>query len=141
MGEQNFYKTTLRLTKDTYNKLNNLAEKRDEPLANIIRETIERGLASEWVDENTNLIANIVREQIQIALKPSVERLAKIGSKSGHMSATAAFLNVQALMDLVPKEQRKDVRAMYESARKKAITYMRQKSDDWEYNDNKDRED
>jgi predicted DNA-binding protein len=141
MAEQNFYKTTIRLTKDTYNKLNNLAEKRDEPLANVIRETIERGLANEWVDENKDLIANIVREQIQIALKPSVERLAKIGSKSGHMSATAAFLNVQALMDLVPPEQRKDVRTMYESARKKAITYMKTKTDDWEYNESKNRED
>ena len=130
MGEQNFYKTTLRLTKDTYNKLNNLAEKRDEPLANIIRETIERGLASEWVDENTDLIAKIVREQLEIVLKPKIERLAKIGSKAGHMSATAAFLNVQALQDLVPKELRKSPVEMYEKARVKAIAYMKNKTED-----------
>ena len=47
------------------------------------------------------------------------------------MSATAAYLNVQALMDLVSKEQRKDVRVMYETARKKAAGYMKIKAEDW----------
>jgi len=41
--------------------------------------------------------------------------LARLSSKSGHISATAAFLNVQALIDLVPKENRKDVKPMYEN--------------------------
>lgn len=40
------------------------------------------------------------------------------------MAARATFLNVQALMDLVPVENRKDVMAMYDSASKKATAYM-----------------
>lgn len=119
----------------TYEALNNIAKTEDKALAEVIREVIKRGLASEWVDENKDLISVIVREELRAVLKPSVERLAKINSKSGHMSATAAFLNVQALMDLVPKERQKDIRPMYEKARKMAVDYMKNKTEDWNEKD------
>ena len=131
MGDSNFYKSTIRLDKNTYDKLEQIANQRGEKLANIIRETINKGLASEWMDENKELIANTVRQQIDIAIKPHIERLAKLSSKSGHMSATAAFLNVQALMDLVPDTKRKATREMYDSARKKAAAYMKTPTEDW----------
>lgn len=132
MSEQNFYKSTIRLDQETYSKLNAIAESRKEPLANVIRETINKGLAMDWSDENAHLIAMVVKKQVDNAMKGHVDRLAKLSSKSGHMSATAAFLNVQALLDLVPPENKKDVHEMYESARKKAIEYMRTKTTDWE---------
>lgn len=133
MSEQNFYKTTLRLDQETYNKLNAIAEVRKESLAEVLRDTVKKGLAIEWADENQSLIADVVRKQVDKAMIMHVDRLAKLSSKSGHMSATAAFLNVQALIDLVPKEQRKNVREMYDNARKKAVEYMRTKTTDWEY--------
>jgi predicted DNA-binding protein len=131
MGDENFYKTTIRLDKETYEQLNEIAKNKDESLAFIIREHIKKGLAKEYVDESKDIIATLIREQLEIVLKPSIERLAALSSKSGHMSATATFLNVQALMDLVPTERRKDVRPMYESARKKAAEYMRTRTEDW----------
>ena len=131
MGAERFYKTTIRIEKKTIEKLIEISKNRDEPLSFIIRKYINIGLATEFVDESTDIIASIVREQLDIVLKPYVERLAKIGSKSGHMSATAAFLNVQALMDLVPTERRKNVKEMYESARKKAVAYMANRTDDF----------
>lgn len=130
--DKDFYRTSITLDKDTYTKLNEIATNRDESLANVIRENIKKGLASEWVDENKDLIVMIMRQQMEAIIKPHIERLAKLSSKSGHMSATAAFLNVQALLDLVPKENRKNVKSMYDSARKKAVEYMRIKTDDWE---------
>lgn len=132
MSEKNFHRTSLSIDKKTYEELNRIADSRNESLANILRETIKKGLATEWVDENTDLIAQIVRQQTDIAMKTHVERLASLSSKTGHMAATAAFLNVQALLDLVPKEKRKDVYEMYKSARKKAVEYMRTKTTDWE---------
>ncbi len=131
MSKSNFYKTTLRLDKETYDKLNKIAQSRNESLASVIRETIEKGLALDWVDENTNLIAQIVRQQMEIVIKPHIERLAALSSKTGHMASTATFLNVQAFMDLVPLERKKDVRILYEKARKKAVEYMRTRTEDW----------
>ncbi|MBL4930671.1 hypothetical protein [Clostridium paridis] len=129
-----FQQVHLRVNDDIYNKVKNIADKKGESISEVMRKLIEDGLTLEVGNENKDIIASIVREQVNVALKPQVERLAKISSKSGHMSATAAFLNVQALMDLVPKENRKEVRTMYEKARKMAVEYMRTKTDDWNTN-------
>ena len=117
-----FHKVTFRVNNDVYNKVKNIADQEGESISKILRRLVEDGLTLKVGNENKDILASIVREQLQIALRPSVERLAKIASKAGHMSATAAFLNVQALMDLVPVENKKDVREMYEKARKKAAT-------------------
>lgn len=132
MEDKSFYKTTLRLDKKTYERLNEIAMNRDESLSSIMREYIDKGLAKDFVASSEDLIAPIIREVVQSTLKPSVERLARLESKSGHMAATAAFLNVQALMDLVPKENRRNVKEMYDKARKMAVAYMRNKTEDWE---------
>lgn len=127
-----FHKVTFRLNNNTYKELEETAKNRDESLAFIIREYVSKGMAKDYVEDSRSIIASVVKEQLRAELKPSVERLAKISSKAGHMAATATFLNVQALMDLVPKENRKDVRDMYDKARMKAVTYMKQKAEDFD---------
>ncbi|MBX4262535.1 hypothetical protein KTC96_25100 (plasmid) [Clostridium estertheticum] len=129
-----FKRFSVCVTDSVYERMINISNTTGESLARVTRDLIEKGLATNYIAESEDIIANIVREQLQLTLKPSVERLAKIASKAGHMSATAAFLNVQALMDLVPDENKKDVRLMYEKARKKAATYMKQKAEDFENN-------
>ena len=127
-----FHKVTFRLPNHTYKELEAIAKNRDESLAFIIRAYVSKGMAKDYTDDSKDTITSIVRTTIKAELKPSVERLARISSKAGHMAATATFLNVQALMDLVPKENRKDVRELYDRARKKAVSYMKMKAEDFE---------
>ncbi|MBU3173262.1 hypothetical protein [Clostridium estertheticum] len=129
-----FKRYSISVDDDVYEKIMNISQISGESLAEVTRLLIKKGLATNYIEESKDIIASVVKEQLELVLKPNVERLAKIGSKSGHMAATAAFLNVQALMDLVPSEKRKDVTAMYDKARKKAATYMRQKAEDFENN-------
>lgn len=126
-----FQQVHLRLNGDTYKKVKALAKENEESVSETLRILINDGLACKVTEENTDIIAVTVRQQLEIVLKPHIERLAALSSKSGHMSATAAFLNVQALMDLVPTENRRNVRQMYENARKKAAAYMRTRTEDW----------
>lgn len=125
-------KLSIKIHSDVYEQLNQIATKKGESISQVIRELISAGLSERVLDENTDLIADLVRKQVDASMKIHVERLAALTSKSGHMSATAAFLNVQALIDLVPQEKRKDVKILYENARKKAVEYMRTKTTDWE---------
>lgn len=118
---------------DTYEKLINITQVSGDSLAEVSRKLIKKGLAKEFVEDSEDIISKVVRQQLEVVLKPHIERLAALSSKSGHMSATAAFLNVQALIDLVPKENKKNVKTMYESARKKAVEYMRIRTNDFEY--------
>lgn len=129
-----FKRYSLCLDDDTYDTIKQISESTGDSVAEVSRKLIKKGLAIEYVDESKDIIASIVREELRVVLKPNIERLAKLESKSGHMAATAAFLNVQALMDLVPKERRRDVRTMYEKARKMAVDYMRTKTEDTDIN-------
>lgn len=115
----------------TASLVDNLTDKTGKSLADVTRELIKKGLASEWLDENTDMLAHIVRQQMEAVLKPSVERLAALTSKTGHAAATSMFMTVQAFMDLVPPEKKRIPRDMYEKGRKKAVEYMRTPLDDW----------
>lgn len=127
-------KISVKIPEDTYTVIENMAKKNNSSVSETIRSLLNKSLNAEWFKENEDIMARLIRQQMEIVIKPHIERLAKLSSKSGHMSATAAFLNVQALMDLVPKENRKNVREMYENARKKAAEYMRTKADEWDNN-------
>jgi len=122
----------VKFREDVFEQIEVIAKKEGKSLSEVVRNLVNKGLSERVLEENTDLIAQIIRQQLEIVLKPHVERLASLSSKGGHMSATATFLNVQALMDLVPSERRKDVREMYESARKKSAAYMRTRTDEWE---------
>ena len=121
----------IKFHKKVHDQIQIISENNVDSFSETVRKLVNRGLTEKVYEENMDLISQVVRHQLEIVMKPHVERLAALSSKSGHMSATAAFLNVQALMDLVPKEQRKDVRVMYENARKKAAGYMKIKVEDW----------
>lgn len=40
------------------------------------------------------------------------------------MGTTSTFLNEQALVDLVPVKRQREIRIIYENARKQAVQYM-----------------
>lgn len=122
----------LRVKDDDYEKIKNLAHKRGMMVTELLREFIDQGLQEKLAEENLNLVASVVRQQLDAVMKPHIERLASISSKAGHMSATSTFLNAQALVDLVPTERQRDIRNMYENARKKAVEYMRTKTNEFE---------
>jgi hypothetical protein len=131
VSEMKYNQFHLRIPDQLYNQINDLAEQKDKSVNSTITYLIKKGLDLELTSENTDLIAKIVRQQLEVVIKPHVDRLAALSSKSGHMSATAAFLSAQAFQDLVPKEQRRNVKEMFDNARKKGAEFMRVKVDDW----------
>lgn len=122
----------LRVNDDDYEKIKNLAHKRGMMVSELLREFIDHGLQEKLAEENLNLVASVVRQQLDAVMKPHIERLASISSKAGHMSATSTFLNAQALVDLVPTERQRDIRTMYEKARIKAVAYMRMRTNEFD---------
>ena len=125
-------KTSVKLYQRQYDAIERMAKNEGTSISDVMRELIDRALTEKVTEENTDLIAHVVKKQLEVVLKPHVERLAALSSKGGHVAARATFLNVQALMDLVPPENRKDVRAMYESASKKAVAYMHMPVEEYE---------
>lgn len=125
MKEERIHPTTIRLDSETYNLLKNIAEKNQTTLAEILRQIIKKGLERDYVDNSEDLIAEIVHKELEVVIKPHINRLAALISKSGHASVASMFLNAQSIMDFVPTEKRKDVKEVHEKAMKKAVAYMK----------------
>ncbi|NLK24918.1 MAG: ribbon-helix-helix protein, CopG family [Clostridiales bacterium] len=123
-------KITFKLHQETYEQLQKICKKENQSMSETIRRLIENGLSERVLEKNTDLIADLVRKQVDVAMTTHVDRLASISAKSGIMSATATFLNVQALQELAP-DKKKSIVEFYDSARKKAVAYMSTRTHKW----------
>ncbi len=129
-----FKKYSLVVDEETYKAIKNIAQSSKKSMADVSRKLLKKGIEQQLTENNIDYVSQIIRKQMEIVLKPHTERLAKISSKTGHMAATSTFLNVQAFMDLVPDKNRKNVLELYENARKKAVEYMKSKTEDLNLN-------
>lgn len=130
--ENELRKTSVKLYSRQYEALEAIANKNGESVSEVVRKLIDQALSERVVEQNTDLMAKIIRQQLEVVLKTHVERLAAIESKKSHMAAASVFLNTQALMNLVPVERKKDAKQMYENARKKAVAYLKTKTDEFD---------
>lgn len=60
---------TVKLPPETFEKIQMLAWKRGETISGTIRYLIKKGMTERVYEENTDLIASVVRKQIDQALK------------------------------------------------------------------------
>ena len=125
----------IRFTDAIDQQIVSISKKTGDSFAETTRKLVTKGLGAVWNEENSDLLAKLVRDSTEIVLKPHVERLAALNSKTLHMTATATFLLVQTLQDLVANEKKKDVITLYEKARKMAVEYSRTKAEDYNINE------
>ena len=114
----------VKFREEIFTKIKSIAEQQDKTISDVVRSLVEKGLAIELGEENINIIAQVVKKQIDTALYPHTERLAALSAKGAIMSATSVYLSAQALQDFVPVERRREFKDAYEAARKKAVTYV-----------------
>lgn len=124
-------KFSIVLNNDVNQLIENISEKTNVSKAEVIRGLINKGLREDMNKDYENLVADVVRKQMEIVIKPHIERLAKISAKSGHMAGRSAFLNAQIARDLVPAERRRDVNELWNNAQKKAVAYMKLKVNEY----------
>ena len=127
---QNRRKVNLLLEQETYDNLEKLAALRggSTTVSDIIRESIDYNLTANYCVENIDLITKIMREELQDILKPALDRIAALSSKSCVQAATASYLNAEALSRFVPEKERMDVKEGYDAARKKGVAYVKGKT-------------
>lgn len=118
------------IEEECYIELEKLAAKRGCTIQDIIRESINKNLSNNYAVDNIDLITNIIREQLTMIINPAVNRLAALSSKTCVQSATAAYLTAETINKFVPEKYQEEYLDVYEAARKKAVSYTKQKSID-----------
>ena len=124
---QNRRKVNLLLEQEMYDELEKMAALRggSTTVSDIIRESIHNNLTANYCVENIDLITKIMREELQDILKPALDRIAALSSKS---CVQASYLNAEALSRFVPEKERMDVKEAYDAARKKGVAYVKGKT-------------
>lgn len=112
-----------------YEEIQRLAAARDVSMGEICRKYIIQGINGTITQENVDFLVPIIREQLQSVLSPSTERLAKICIKACVQAGAAAYLSAEALAKFVPEEYQMDFEESYEAARRKAVRYLKGKTD------------
>lgn len=115
---------------ETYEDIKRLAAKLNKSMAEVVRNWSKQGLAGELNAQNIDLITDIIRTQLQDILRPSIDRLATINSKTCIQAGTAAYLAAEAILKFVPVTRQQEVEESYELARKKAVAYLKGKTKD-----------
>lgn len=119
---------TTTYTDAEYEAIQKLAAKRKTSLNEVTRDFVIQGLNGTVTEDNIDFLVPIIREQLKSIIEPSIERLASLSAKTCVQSGTAAYLAADAILKWVPPAQREEVSESYESARKKALQYMKTKT-------------
>lgn len=117
------------LTEEEYNEIKRIAAKENRSMSEIGRMFITQGLNGTLTKNNMDEIAPVIREQLDSVLSPKLERLISLTAKTCIQSGTAAYLSADAIFKFVPPVQREEVNASYEEARKRAVSYLKGKTE------------
>lgn len=101
-----------------------LCKSRDESEAELGRRLVKKAIEQGGVETALDEIVSIIRIAMKDVMKPNIERLASIESKTSISSATAMYMLTQVLHN-----QGEDAMQLYEDARKKAINFVKTKVD------------
>lgn len=110
---------------ETYEIILNMSKKGNMSMNAVVRELVEQALKLQVSTDNIDLVTKIIREQLSVILKPSIERLASLSAKTCVQSSTAAYLTAETIARFVPDNLQMDVKEAYEAARKKGVEYTR----------------
>lgn len=126
-GNSKFTKQLMvRITGKLEKQLRAEATRRGLSIATLVRDILEQALSEEAASLAAREGRGALEEAIKKAMKPGIDRLAKLINKAGHAAATSMYLNVQALDDL----GKHDAVDLYQKARKKATDYLRLPEDE-----------
>lgn len=112
---------------ESYNQISMLADLRRISMSELLREWSLEALNGQIGANNIDLVTKIISQELKNIIQPQIERLASLGAKTCVQASTSAYLNAEALANLVPLELQTDIKDIYEVARKKGVAYTKNK--------------
>lgn len=128
--------TSVYLTKEMCGQIDKIADREHISRNEQIRRYIEKGLAVEGYGQDIDLIAGIIRQELQAIyhiedIKAVVEqqtnRIAKMHMKSGKIGAAAFFLLIKVLMNVAHEGTEEQFDQMLNEAVSLGVDYMQKK--------------
>jgi len=116
---------TVRVKESTYRKLQTHANKIGMNVSELTREYIQKGMNIASYKEDIDFIRKQIREELQIQLKPSIERLAKLSVKTGIVSAAGYHLAAAMLSEFVHPTRQREYSEVLAESKKHGVAYFK----------------
>ncbi len=129
----------VKVTEDTADQIRKLAITHDITVAEQLRRFIEQGLSVQCYEQNIDLIASIIRQELMSIYHPediqrrvaeqleeSLRKFEIAQRKSGKVSASGYFLLIKMMMYLTNQISVEDFVHMVEESGKLGVEYMKQ---------------
>ncbi len=115
---------TVKIRQSEYDSLKKLSSKTHKPIAEIVRGFIRAGMSIESSKDDIDFIRKQLREELDIMLKPQVNRLAKLLMRIGMMTISFCYFNSKIIENFVPFEDMESYEELMTNAKHSAAAYL-----------------
>lgn len=124
MKQSDTVKISLRLDKDTYNKLCVISKSNGSTISQVIRDYINVGVGLKTTSDDIDRISEIIKRQVENVCEQPIERLIKIVIKNIKSSEASKYI----LCSLLKEFSNGNVDEIIENAETQAIIYATNRS-------------
>ena len=115
---------TVKVRQGEYESLQKLAAKTHRPMAEIVRGYIKGGMDIERSKEDIDFIRKQIREELDIMLRPQINRLAKLLMRIGMMTISFCYFNSKIVHRFVPFTDRVSYEELLAECKHNAAAYL-----------------
>lgn len=119
MKQSDTVKISLRLDKDTYNKLCVISKSNSSTISQVIRDYIDVGVGLRTTSDDIDKISEIIKKQVENVCEQPIERLIKIVIKNIKSTESSKYI----LCSLLKEFSNENVDEILENAETQAIIY------------------
>jgi hypothetical protein len=117
-------KRSVDLSPATYEALRKIAAVQNKPVSEIIRKYIEQGLNVDKTARDIDFIRKQIREELDIMLKPQINRLAKLLMRVGMMDISFCYFTSKLVHLFAPVDDRTSYEELMAECKHNAAAYL-----------------
>jgi hypothetical protein len=117
-------KRSIDLSRETYEALQQIAAMQGKPVSELIRKYISDGMNVDKTSSDIDFIRKQIREELEIMLKPQINRLAKLLMRIGMMTISFCYFNSKIVHRFVPFSDKTSYEELLAECKHNAAAYL-----------------
>jgi hypothetical protein len=115
---------TFAASEKTKSELETIAAKRHISVSELIRDYIDKGMNIDKTASDIDFIRKQIREELDIMLKPQINRLAKLLMRIGMMTISFCYFNSKLVHYFTPLDERVSYEELMSECKHNAAAYL-----------------
>ena len=115
---------SIAVSPDTYEALDKLAAVQGISVSELIRKYIEQGMSVDKTSADVDFIRRQIREELEVILKPQINRLAKLLMRIGMMTISFCYFTSKIVHIFAPLNDRRSYEELMAECKHDAAAYL-----------------